>query len=118
MSKKKKTTTTTTTTSNRSLVNTCAFWAMTIAAFMYIFSGIINLLVNCVDSIGASKSAGALRTLVTIGNFIGNIALIIAIALPAYYFVKGKNKNWRIVYWIALVVFAFGIVLGMLGGIL
>ncbi|MCI8369961.1 MAG: hypothetical protein HFE41_02135 [Clostridia bacterium] len=116
--KKTKKTTTTTTTSTRSTVNLCAFCAMVIAAFMYVFSGIINILLSCVDSIGASKSAGALRSLVSIGNFIGSVALIIAIALPAYAFVRGRNRNWKVCYWIALVFFAFGVVLGMIGGIL
>lgn len=116
--KTKKTKTTTTSTSPRFTVNLCAFWAMVIAAFMYVFSGLIHLLLSCVDSIGASKSAGVLRSLVSIGSFIGNIALIVAIAIPAYNFVRGKNRNWKVCYWIALVFFAFGVVLGMLGGIL
>ena len=51
-------------------------------------------------------------------TLLGNIAIIIAIALPAWRYVSGKSKGWKVFYWIMLVVFAFGIVLGMLGGIL
>ncbi len=118
MARKKKTTTTTSTTGTRSVVNICAFWAMVIAALAYIFSGLVAFLISVFESIRASKSAATLSTLVHIFTFLGNIALIVAIAIPAWHFVRGKNKSWRILYWICLVVFALGVVLGMLGGIL
>ncbi len=117
MARKHKTTTNNTI-GTRSTVNLCAFWAMAIAALMYLFSGLVHFLITVFESIKASKSAAVLAKLVTIGNFLGNIALIVAIAIPAWHYAKGRGKNWRICYWIALVVFALGVVLGMLGGLL
>ncbi len=104
------------TTTKTDIVKTCAFWAMTIAAFMYIFSGFIRFLLWVAKNI-STKSAGILNQIVSVGQFIGNVALIVAIALPAYGFVRGKTKAWKVVYWVALAVFALGVVLGMLGGL-
>lgn len=105
------------TVTNRDIVTFCAFWAMTIAAIMYIFSGVINFIINAFEAVKASKSAVVLSKIVSIGMFLGNIALIVAVALPAWRYVKGRSRSWKAVYWIALVVFALGVVLGMLGGI-
>ena len=49
-------------------------------------------------------------------TFLGNIALIIAVAIPAWQFVKYRSTGWKVVYWIALVGFALGAVLGLLSG--
>ncbi|MDE7452998.1 MAG: hypothetical protein K2N22_01160 [Clostridia bacterium] len=100
------------------LTKFCAFWGMAIASIMYMCSGIINLLIRFVDSISASKTAGALRQTVSIFTLLGNIAIIIAIGLPAYGFVRGRGKGWKIFYWIALVVFALGVVFGMISTII
>lgn len=91
----------------------CAFWGMAIAAIMYICSGIINLIIRFVGSL-SSKTAGALSQAVSIITLLGNIAIIIAIGLPAYGFVRYKTKGWKVFYWIALVIFALGVVFGMI----
>ena len=100
-------------TSNRDIV----FWGMSLAALFYIFSGIISLILKLINSIDG-KTAGILSNIVTIFTLLGNIAIIVAIAIPAWRYVSHKSKGWKIFYWIMLVVFAFGCILGMLGGIL
>ena len=101
-------------TSNRDIVKFAAFWGMSLAALFYIFSGIISLILKLINS----KTAGILSNIVTIFTLLGNIAIIVAIAIPAWRYVSHKSKGWKIFYWIMLVVFAFGCILGMLGGIL
>ncbi len=109
---------TTTSSGNRDIVKFCSFWGMSIAALFYIFSGFINFLISVIKSLDGTKAANTLSTVCNILTLLGNIAIIIAIALPAWRYVSGKSKGWKVFYWIMLVVFAFGIVLGMLGGIL
>ena len=100
-----------------SLTEICAFWSMTIAGCAFLFGGVIRFIVSLIKNI-SDKTASTLGQVYTIFSFIGQIALIIAIALPAYQFVKYKSKSWKVFYWIMLVVFAFGVVLGMLGSVL
>ncbi|MDE5942628.1 MAG: hypothetical protein K2H30_00275 [Clostridia bacterium] len=95
------------------LTTFCAFWGMAIASIMYICSGVINLLIKFVDSI-SSKTAGVLSQTVSVFTLLGNIAMIIAIGLPAYGFVRGRTKGWKVFYWIVLIIFALGVVFGMI----
>lgn len=85
---------------------------MAIAAILYIFSGIIALVIRY------ANVGGIFSTILFIVEFLGNIAMIIAIALPAYKYARGKGKNGIILYWIFLVIFALGVVLGFIGKIL
>ena len=96
------------------LTKFCAFWALAISAFMYIFSGLIDFIIRKVENLGASKTGEFLSTLSGITRFLGNIALIIAIAIPAYAYVRNKKKGWKICYWIALVIFGLGVVFGLI----
>ena len=116
--KTQKTTTTTThsTSEKTQLIKFCAFWSMAIAALTYIFSGILSMIIKLMKDLNA-KTAGTLSQIINIANFLGSVALIIAIALPAYNYVRGKSKSWKIFYWICLVVFALGVVLCMLPGL-
>ncbi|MDE6597511.1 MAG: hypothetical protein K2K60_02605 [Clostridia bacterium] len=109
---------TTTVRQRHSITEICAFWGMTIAALFYIFSGFINFLIRVIKSLNGTKTAATLSQICSIFTLLGNIAIIIAIALPAWGFVKYKGKGWKVFYWIMLAVFAFGVVLGMLGSIL
>ncbi len=108
MAKKTKQTKTTTTRrtviTNGSIVRTCAFWGMAVAAVLYLVSGIFALIDRFV---GTSFSQ-----VISILSLLGNIAIIVAIAFPAYSYVSGKNKNWRIMYWVLLVVYVLGVVFG------
>jgi lysylphosphatidylglycerol synthetase-like protein (DUF2156 family) len=101
----------------RDLTQFCAFWAMTIAAMMYIFSGVINLIIKAVSDI-STKTAGMLSTVTSILTFLANIALVIAIALPAYSYVRGRSRSWKVFYWVALAIYALGVVFGMISGLI
>ncbi len=79
----------------------CAFWGLMIASAVFITSGIFN-------------AFGLLSDVVNILNLVGKVALFIAIALCAYKFVNDKAKGWKITYWIALIVYAAGVVFGIL----
>lgn len=91
----------------------CAFWSLAISAIMYIAGGVIRFikwLWNNIDpEVGTSleKVSGILL-------FLGNVALIIAIAIPAYNYVKGRGKGWKIFYGISLAIFILGVVFGLL----
>lgn len=94
----------------------CAFWAMVISGFAYLFGGAIRFIMSFVDDV-APRTMALLNNIINIITFVGNIALIVAIAIPAWQFVKYKGTGWKVVYWIALVGFALGAVLGLLGGL-
>lgn len=95
----------------------CAFWAMVISGFAYLFGGILNFLINTIKSLNGTHTAALLGQIYHVATFLGNIALIVAIAIPAWQFVKYKGTGWKVVYWIALVGFALGAVLGLIGAL-
>ena len=63
-----------------------------------------------------SHTLSIINSIISVFTFLGNIALIIAVAIPAWQFVKYRSTGWKVVYWIALVGFALGAVLGLLSG--
>lgn len=81
----------------RSLVKMCAYVALFLSAIIFVFGGLFS-----------GSLAGRILDLVA------KIALLIGIAFPAYDYSKGLHKAWRIIYWIALVVYLLGCVLGVL----
>lgn len=93
----------------------CAFWAMVVSGFAYLFGGIIHLLINTIRSLNGTHTAAILNQIYNVATFLGNIALIVAIAIPAWQFVKYKGTGWKVVFWIALIGFALGAVLGLVG---
>lgn len=88
----------------------CAFWGMVIAGFTKFFGGMCDAIVSWTDITGTAHDV--LTKLVTALSFVGEVALVVAIAVPAYQFVKYKSKGWRIFYWIAFVIFIVAVVLG------
>ncbi len=98
MAKKKKTTTTTT--SNRGFVKACAFWGIVIAVVLLIVTAIFNAL------------GGSLGIIGTIFDVLAKAALLIAVCIPAYSYVRGRSIGWKVTYWVALVLYIVFIVLG------
>ncbi len=97
----KKTTTTTTTTrrtvNGKSwLLRAASYFALVIAAFMFLFGGIFS---------GAAKS---------VLELIGKLFVLVGIGIPAYDYTRGKKTAWRVVYWIALAVYVFGCIFGII----
>lgn len=80
----------------RSFVKMCAFIALFLSALLFVFGGLFS----------GSIIGNVL-------NLIAKIALLLGIAFPAYEYAKGLHKAWRIIYWVCLVVYIAGCVLGM-----
>lgn len=96
-----------------SVTEICAFWGMTVASLLYIFRGLLNFLLSVITKISAA-TANLLRQIASICDLLGSIALIVAVAIPAYGYVKYKSKGWRVFYWIMLAVYILGVIFGML----
>ena len=79
----------------------CAFIALLATAICQ-FAG--AFLVKWGGSIGA--------TITQILNLISIYSLLIAIAFPAWYFVRGRGKAWRVVYWVFLALYILAVILG------
>lgn len=106
MADKKTTTKTTTRTTSRKttgkswLIRACSYLALVIAAFVFVLGGIFN--------------ACNLGSVVGVFNLIGQICLLIGIGIPAYDYTRGKPIAWRVVYWVALIIYVLGCILGLL----
>lgn len=87
-----------TTVTATSIVNICAFVALSLSALLYVVGGILNW---C----GFGSVTSAL-------NMIASYALLVAIAIPAWRFVRSKKQVWRIIYVVALVIYVFGVMFG------
>lgn len=101
------------TSGNKGFTKFCAYWALAIAAFTYLFGGLLNLIIETVNHL-SSATAASLRTASEIVTLLGTIALVVAVALPAHGYVRGKKKIWKIIYWIALSVFVLGVVFNLI----
>jgi hypothetical protein len=89
--------------SNASLLSTLAFWGLFFAALIFVVVGALRLF---------GLTGGIL---IGILEIVAKVLLLVAVAIPAYGYVNGKKKAWKIVYWIALVVYALGVVFGVIG---
>ena len=86
------------------VVNLCACIALFITALLFLTRWIVNLF-----------NFAALGRVLSILDFVAQIALLVAIALPAYRHVKSCAYNrrvWRTCYWVALVVYVLVVFLG------
>ena len=81
----------------RSFVKLCAFFGLIIAAFLFVFGGLFS-----------GSTAGSIL------EIIGKLALLVAVAFPAYGYVRGKAKVWKIIYWVALIVYILGCVFSVI----
>ena len=91
------------TNANVGLVRVCAYVALIIAAGLFLFNGLMNLF--------ELNVGGKLLSAISL---IGNICLAVGIALPAYEYTLGKKYIWRILFWIALIVYLLGCVFGVI----
>ena len=86
------------------IVKLCAFWGIFIAAVLFVAYGILSLF----------NMSGVGGTIMSILDLLGKLALLVAVAFPAYNYVRGKAKVWKIIFWAALVVYIAGCVLGLI----
>lgn len=92
----------------RDLTKFCAFWSLAISALLYIVSGVMRFVMWLV------KNPPNLGGVCGVLQFLANIALVIAVALPAYSYVRGRSRGWKVLYFVSLAIFALGIVFGLL----
>ena len=86
-----------------SLLSVLAFWGLFFAALIFVVVGILRLF-NVGD-----------RPLLSILEIVAKVLLLVAVAVPAYGYVAGKTTGWRVVYWVALLIYALGVVFGVIG---
>lgn len=84
-----------------------AFLALAAAAILLLIGPLLGWLLN--------NEAG--HALLRALNIIAQYCLLAAIAIPAWYFVRGKRRGWKVFYIIVLVIYIAGTVLGVTLGI-
>ena len=111
MAKKKETKKTTTThhTTRWRYTDLAAFIALVTSAILLLIGPIMRWIFN-------ATSVGSL--VLQILNVTAMVCLLIAVAIPAWYFVRGKRKGWRVFYWIMLAIYILATVFGVTFGIL
>lgn len=90
-----------------SLVNVLAFLALAAAAILLVLGPILKWIL---ENTGGAVVMQAL-------NLISQYCLLAAIAIPGWFFVKGRRRGWKIAYFIFLAVYIAGTILGMTLGI-
>ena len=85
------------------LVHLCAFLALAAAAIILLIGPLLR------------ETGGGV--IVTALNMVAQYCLLIAIAIPAWMFVRGKRKGWKIFYFVVLAVYIAGTILGVTLGI-
>lgn len=91
-----------------SLVNVLAFCALAAAAILLVIGPILKLILN-------TTNAGAV--VMQALNLVSQYCLLAAIAIPGWFFVRGKRKGWKIAYFIFLAIYIAGTILGVTLGI-
>ena len=94
---------TTKTYSANRIMRICAYIALLISAGIFLFGGLVSWL-----------GWSALSKVVSILDIIGKILLIIGVAIPAHDFTLGKHRVWKVLYWVALIVYILGCVVGII----
>ena len=94
----------TTTTRTYSIPTLCAFWGVVLSAVAMFIGFFIKLLDFCGVTISWAN------TLMGVCSMISMIALLIAVAFPAYNYVRGRNRNWKIVFYASIVLYICGII--------
>ena len=90
-----------------SLVNVLAFCALAAAAVLLVSGPILKWILE------ATGGAVIMQAL----NLVSQYCLLAAIAIPGWFFVRGRRKGWKIAYFIFLAVYIAGTILGMTLGI-
>ena len=90
-----------------SLVNVLAFCALAAAAILLVIGPILKWILE--------NTGGAV--VMQAHNLVSQYCLLAAIAIPGWFFVRGKRKGWKIAYFVFLVIYIAGTILGMTLGI-
>lgn len=90
-----------------SIVDLLAFLALAAAAILLVIGPIIKWVL---------QNTGGMVVMQAL-TLVSQYCLLAAIAIPGWYFVRGRRKGWRIAYFIFLVIYIAGTILGMTLGI-
>lgn len=90
-------------TNTNDFMRACAYFALIIAAAIFLVNGIFNYF-----------EISGFEKLLSVISLIGQLCLAIGIAFSAYEFTCGKAVVWRVLFWIALIVYVLGCVFGIL----
>lgn len=85
-----------------------AFLALSASAILLVIGPILRAALSSTDS--GVRVMGIVET-------VAKYCMLAAIALPAWYFVRGKRRGWVIFYFIVLIVYIAGTILGVTLGI-
>ena len=90
-----------------SLVNVLAFLALAAAAILLVIGPILKWILD-------NTGGGVIKQVL---NLVSQYCLLAAIAIPGWFFVRGKRKGWKIAYFIFLAIYIAGTILGVTLGI-
>lgn len=105
--RKTKTTTTTTSGERRELTKICAFWGLAIASTLFIVTAVLNI-------INSKFRIDGMGTAIGIFDVVAKVCLLVAIGIPAYGYVRRKSTGWKVFFWIALIIYALGVVFSVI----
>ena len=95
---------TTSSTSTWDIVKFCAYVAMVIAAVAAMLTFVFGLLKACGVTVSwAGRVTG-------ICSMIAQIALIVAVIIPAYHYMRPKSAVVRAFFWVAVIFLVLGLV--------
>ncbi len=78
----------------------CAFWGLTLSAVLFVFTGIL----------GFFSANETVQLIITICDVAAKVALLVSVGVPAFGYVRGKKEGWQVVFWVALLIYALGVV--------
>lgn len=104
---KKNKSTSSTGSSEKSFVKFCAFWGLGIAAILFVVTAVLNVVNRLI-------TVNGLGSVISVFDILAKVALLIAVAVPAYGYVRGKSKGWKVFYWVALIIYTLGIVFSVI----
>ena len=68
----------------------------------------VNFIISLLGLLNATIPG--LDTINGVLNMLSMVGLLIAVAFPAYSYISGKGRNWRIFYWVVLIMYICGLV--------
>lgn len=107
MAKKSKTQKTTTTVRKRSMVEFCAFWGLAIVAVLFVVTAILNAIRRLLE-------INVLDSVITAFDVVAKVALLVAVGLPGFSYVRGRSTGWKVFFWVALIIYALGVVFSVI----
>lgn len=90
---------------NNDFIKVCAYLALALSAVVFLVNALLGFF------------GGNLGLLGSILLAVGQIAMAISVAMPAYQFTKGKGAFVVILYWVALILYVASAVLPIFQGI-